>query len=73
MVKSPPAMQETRVQTLDLEDPLEKGLATYSSLLAWRLSWTEEPGYSPWGHKIPDTTEATEHTHAGTLGSIGVK
>ena len=44
MVKSPPAMQETRVQTLDLEDPLEKGNATYSSILAWRIPWTEEPG-----------------------------
>ena len=37
-------MQETRVQTLDLEDPLEKGNATYSSILAWRIPWTEEPG-----------------------------
>ena len=37
-------MQETRLQTLDLKDPLEKGKATYSSILAWRISWTEEPG-----------------------------
>ena len=44
MVKSPPAMQETRVQSLGWEDPLQKGMATHSSLLAWRLPWTEEPG-----------------------------
>ena len=42
-VKNPPAMQETRVQSLGQEDPLEKGIATYSSILAWRISWTEEP------------------------------
>ena len=44
MVKNPPAMQETWVQSLDWEDPLEKGVATYSSILAWRIPWTEEPG-----------------------------
>ena len=43
MVKNPPAMLETRVQTLDQGDPLEKGMATYSSMLAWRIPWTEEP------------------------------
>ena len=43
-VKNPPAMQETRVQSLGQEDPLEKGIATYSSILAWRIPWTEEPG-----------------------------
>ena len=43
MVKDLPAMQETRVQSLDREDPLEKGLATYSRVLAWRIPWTEEP------------------------------
>ena len=43
MVKNLPAM-ETRVQFLDWEDPLEKGMATYSSILAWRILWTEEPG-----------------------------
>ena len=43
-VKNLPAMQETWVQTLGLEDPLEKGMATHSSILAWRISWTEEPG-----------------------------
>ena len=43
-VKNPPAMQETRVQSLDREDPLEEVLATHSSILAWRTPWTEEPG-----------------------------
>ena len=39
-----PAMRETRVQSLGGEDTLEEGMATYSSILAWRISWTEEPG-----------------------------
>ena len=43
-VKSPPAMQETWVQSLGREDPLEKGMTTHSSILAWRIPWTEEPG-----------------------------
>ena len=42
--KNLPAMQETRVQSLGREDPLEKGVATHSSIIAWRLPWTEEPG-----------------------------
>ena len=51
-------MQETQLQSLDQEDPLEKGMATHSSILAGRIPWTEEPvGYSPWGHKESDTTE----------------
>ena len=44
MVKNLPAMQETQVQSLGWEDRLEEGMATYSSILAWRISWTEEPG-----------------------------
>ena len=43
MVKNPPAMQETPTQPLGWEDPLEKGMATYSSILTWRIPWTEEP------------------------------
>ena len=43
-VKNLPAMQETRVQLVDQEDSLEKGMATHSSILAWRIPWTEEPG-----------------------------
>ena len=42
-VKNPPAVQETRVQSLNREDPLKKGMATHSSILAWRIPWTEEP------------------------------
>ena len=44
MVKNLPAMQETQVQSLSQEDPLEKGTAIHSSILAWRSPWTEEPG-----------------------------
>ena len=44
MVESTPAMQETWVQSPDWEDPLEKGTATHSSFLAWRIPWTEELG-----------------------------
>ena len=43
VVKNPPAMQETRVQSLGQEDPLEKDMATHSSTLAWEIPWTEEP------------------------------
>ena len=47
-VKNPPAMQETQVQPLGQEDPLEEGMATHSSILAWRIPWTEElADYSP--------------------------
>ena len=44
MVKNPPAVWETRVRSLDWEDPLEKGKAIHSSILAWRIPRTEEPG-----------------------------
>ena len=44
LVKNQPAMWETWVQSLGWEDPLEKGMATHSSILAWRIPWTEEPG-----------------------------
>ena len=44
MVKNLPAMQENQVQSLGQEDPLDKGMATHSSILAWRVPWTEEPG-----------------------------
>ena len=43
MLKNLPAMQETRVPSLGQEDPLEKGMATHSSILAWRIPWREEP------------------------------
>ena len=44
MVKNLPAKQETWVQSLGLEDPLEKGRATHSTILVWRIPWAEEPG-----------------------------
>ena len=44
LVKNPLEMQQTPVRTLGLEDPLEKGMATHSSILAWRIPWTEEAG-----------------------------
>jgi len=47
MVKNLSAMQETQVQSLGGEDPLEKGMATHSSVLAWRIPWTEKPGGLP--------------------------
>ena len=58
MVKNLPAMWETWVRPLGGEDPLEKGKATHSSILAWRSLWTEKPGnYNPWGCKESDTTD----------------
>ena len=44
MIKNLPAIQETWLQSLGWEDPLEKGMTTHSSILAWRVLWTEEPG-----------------------------
>ena len=68
MVRNLPVMQETRVQSLGREDPLEKGMSVHSSILAWRIPRTEKPGSSirawriPWTgmpgrHKESDTTE----------------
>ena len=63
MMKNPPAVQEIWVQPLGQEDPLEKGMATHSSILSWRISWTEEPGgLHPCGHKESDTAEGLTHT-----------
>ena len=57
-VKNLPARQETWVRSLGWEDLLEKGMAADSSILAWRIPWTEElGGYSPWGCKESDMTE----------------
>jgi len=54
MIKNLPVMQEMRVQTLFKEDPLVKGMATYSSILAWKSPWTEEPGglQSMWSQRV---------------------
>ena len=56
-VKCLPAMQETQVQSLGWEDPLEKAMATHSSTLAWKIPWRSLVGYSPWGRRESDTTE----------------
>ena len=50
MVKNLPAMQETRVRYLGQEDPLEKEMASYSGILAWRIPWTD--GYNPWISRV---------------------
>ena len=60
MVKNLPAMQETQVQSLDWEDPLEESMAPHSSILAWRIPWTEEPGgLESIGSQKVDTTEVS--------------
>ena len=64
MVKDLPTIQETQIPSLGWEDPLEKGMATHSSISAWKIPWTEEPGsYSPWGGKESDTTERLTLSH----------
>ena len=58
MVKNLPTMQETRVRSSGQEDPLEKGVATHSSILAWRIPCTEKPGGLQYmGHRESDRTE----------------
>ena len=66
-VKKRPAMQETGVQSLGWEDPLEKEMATHSSILAWRIPWTEEPaGLQSMDRKELDMTEQLTNTQAHT-------
>ena len=75
MVKNLPAMWETWVRSLGQEDPLQEEMATYSSILPWGISQTEEPvGYSPWDQGESDRTEATEHTctHLQKEGELGL-
>ena len=70
MVTNLPAMQETRLQSLGQDDPLQMGIATQSSILVERILWTEEPGgLQSRGHKESDTTEPTI-TFTFTLGAI---
>ena len=57
--------QETKVQSLSQEDPLEDKMVTHSSILVWEIPWSLS-GYSPWGHKELDMTEKL-HTHAQML------
>ena len=67
-VKRLPAMQETWVQSLGQEDPLEKEMATHSSILAWRIPWTEElGGLQSMGRKESDTTERLYFTSVSAL------
>ena len=65
-----PAIQETpemQVRSLDGEDPLEEGMATHSSILAWRITWTEQPGgLQSKGLQRVITIEVTEHAHTHT-------
>ena len=58
LVKNPPAMWETWVQPLGWEDPLEKGAATHSSILAWRIPWT-----IPWGYRVRHDWATFTHSH----------
>ena len=68
-VKNPPAMQETRVWSLGWEDPLEKEMATHSSIIVWRILWTEEPGGpQSLGHKESDIHII--HKSKSYLGSL---
>ena len=64
-VKNLPAMRETWVQSNGWEDPLEEGMATHSSILAWRILWTEEPGYSRWGSQRVTHNWVTKHMVLG--------
>ena len=62
VVKNLPAMQETQVQSLGQDDPLEEDIATQSSIPAWRIPWTEQPGgLQSMGCKESDTTEWLSH------------
>ena len=64
LVKNPPAMQETQVPSLGGEDPMEKGMATHSSIIAWKIPWTEEPGglQSIELHSVDMTEQLNHHT-----------
>ena len=67
MVKDLPAMWETRVQSLGSEDPLEKEMATHSSILAWKIPWREEPG-RPQSHGVAKSqTRLSDFTLIQTL------
>ena len=58
-------LQETQVRSLGREDPLEEGMATHCSILAWRIPWTEEPGgLQSMGREESDRTEDLAHMHA---------
>ena len=69
-VKNPPAMQDTWVQSMGWEDPLEEELATHSSILAWEMPWTEEPGGLQFtGPQKSETTERVDYRRVCRAGS----
>ena len=68
-VKNLPAMQETQVQSLGQEDPLEKEIATHSSILVWRIPWTEEPGEV----QSVGSQRVRHHRVTNTFISLGVR
>ena len=71
LVKNSPAMQETWVQSLGWEDSLEKGMETHSSILAWEIPWTEEPGGLPsMGHKESGMMEQLTLSLSFTVGNV---
>ena len=67
VVKNPTALQETRVQSLVGEDPLEEGMATHSSILAWRIPWIEEPGGL---QSMGSESDTTEDAHTSRVWNI---
>ena len=77
MVKNAPVMQETQVRSLGWEDPLAKGMATHSSILAWRIPRKEEPGgLGLWGRKESDTSDRLRLSpfhQAGTGQTVGMR
>ena len=73
VVKHLPAKQETGIQSLGWEDPLDEGMATHSSTLAWRILWTEEPGgLQSTGSQESDTTEQLGSTSAPWAGLLSL-
>ena len=71
MVKNLPAIQETQVQSLGQEYPLEKGKAIHSSILAWRILQRSLVGYGPWGHTESDVTKhAWTHMHINEIHKV---
>ena len=75
MVKSLPAMQETWVQSLGWEDPLEEAMATYFSIPAWRIPWTEKPGglLSMGSHRVGQDWVINTHTHTHTHTLLNIE
>ena len=71
LVQNLPARREIQVQSLGWEHPLEEGMATHSSILAWRIPWSLA-SYSPWGHKESDMTEWLTHTYLVNFQSDSV-